>query len=44
MIGTGMGMWILNRIIMDYNGTIDLSENQTKPKGFHITLQLNAKV
>jgi signal transduction histidine kinase len=44
MIGTGMGMWILNRIVMEYNGSIDLSENQNQLKGFYITLRLNSKV
>ncbi|XGW49581.1 hypothetical protein ACDK44_08400 [Haemophilus influenzae] len=26
-IGTGMGMWIINRTVADYNGSIDLSDN-----------------
>ena len=34
--GTGMGMWIVNRTISEYNGIIDLSENQRKETGFSI--------
>lgn len=43
IIGTGMGMWIINRIVSDYNGTIDLSENNTHDKGFYIKIILREK-
>lgn len=43
IIGTGMGMWIINRIVSDYNGTIDLTENKTCDVGFHITIMLKEK-
>lgn len=42
-IGTGMGMWIINNIVNDYNGKIDLTENQKKTKGFYISIILNSK-
>jgi hypothetical protein len=41
LIGTGMGMWIINRIISEYNGSIDLSENKIQSTGFYVKLQLN---
>ena len=39
----GMGMWIINRIVAEYNGYIDLSENKNSEKGFYITIRLNEK-
>ncbi len=42
-IGTGMGMWIINRIVTEYNGYIDLSENTTTQQGFYIKIFLNDK-
>lgn len=38
--GTGMGMWIVNRTISEYNGTIDLSKNQKTETGFYATIIL----
>lgn len=38
--GTGMGMWIINRTIAEYNGTIDLSKNQSAETGFDVTITL----
>lgn len=43
VIGTGMGMWIINRIVNEYNGFIDLSENKTHDTGFYITITLKEK-
>lgn len=43
IIGTGMGMWIVNRIVNDYNGAIDLSRNLSEPSGFYITIFLKVK-
>ena len=40
--GTGMGMWIVNRIVRDYNGSIDLSNNKGT-NGFHIQITLKNK-
>lgn len=37
--GTGMGMWIVNRTVLEYNGSIDLSENRRAEKGFYIKIQ-----
>lgn len=39
-IGTGMGMWIVNNTVQDYNGKIDLSKNIMAESGFYITLFL----
>ena len=38
--GTGMGMWIVNRTISEYNGTIDLSKNRKIETGFYCTIIL----
>jgi signal transduction histidine kinase len=43
VIGTGMGMWIVNRIVNEYNGSIDLSENKIHENGFYITMILKEK-
>ena len=43
VIGTGMGMWIINRIVNEYNGHIDLSENNIHDSGFYITITLKGK-
>ncbi|MBD5480427.1 MAG: sensor histidine kinase [Lachnospiraceae bacterium] len=37
--GTGMGMWIVNRTVLEYNGSIDLSENRRAEMGFYIKIQ-----
>lgn len=42
-IGTGMGMWIINRTIADYNGSIDLSDNTKHTSGFYATIKLKKK-
>lgn len=36
--GTGLGMWIVNNIISDYKGRIDLSKNIKSDKGFYIDI------
>ncbi|HFD6482862.1 ATP-binding protein [Enterococcus hirae] len=41
LIGTGMGMWIIDRTIMDYKGDIDLSKNKEKDYGFYIDIKLS---
>lgn len=41
--GTGMGMWIVKRTVMEYNGGIDLSENKTLEKGFKAVISLGGK-
>lgn len=38
--GTGMGMWIVNRTISEYNGAIDLSKNQRIEAGFCVRIIL----
>lgn len=40
VIGTGMGMWIINRIASDYFGAIDLSINTVKEEGFYVDIML----
>lgn len=40
LIGTGMGMWIVNKIVSSYNGKIDLSDNKTLEKGFKVEIDL----
>ncbi|HHF1381973.1 TPA: sensor histidine kinase, partial [Haemophilus influenzae] len=42
-IGTGMGMWIINRTVADYNGSIDLSDNSKYTFGFYATIKLIKK-
>ncbi len=41
--GTGMGMWIVNRTILEYNGDIDLSENKIMSKGFKAIVSFGGK-
>ena len=41
--GTGMGMWIVNRTISEYNGAIDLSENQRTETGFYAKIILGGR-
>lgn len=38
--GTGLGMWIVNNIISDYKGKIDLSKNINSETGFYIDIIL----
>ncbi len=37
---SGTGMWIVKKTVLEYNGSIDLSENQRKEKGFYIRIQM----
>lgn len=34
LIGTGMGMWIVNKTIGEYKGEMDLSKNMETTNGF----------
>jgi len=43
LVGTGMGMWIINSIAAEYNGSIDLSKNIKSTQGFHIKLILKER-
>lgn len=38
--GTGLGMWIVNNIISDYKGNIDLSKNINTNNGFYIDITI----
>lgn len=38
--GTGMGMWIVNKTILEYNGSIDLNENKNSEMGFFARIQM----
>lgn len=38
IIGTGMGLWIVNSIIQSYDGYVDVSENKVLENGFCIDL------
>lgn len=40
LIGTGMGLWIVNNTVNDYSGHIDLEKNKTIETGYFITLFL----
>lgn len=40
VVGTGMGMWIINRIVSEYYGSIDLSKNISSAGGFYIDISL----
>ncbi|MCL2228424.1 MAG: ATP-binding protein [Firmicutes bacterium] len=42
-IGTGLGLWIVNNIVSDYKGNIDLSKNINSDKGFFINIFLGEK-
>ena len=39
-IGTGMGMWIVDGIVKNYDGNIDLNKNKTEKDGFYISIDL----
>ncbi len=41
--GTGMGMWIVNRTVLEYNGGINLSENRLLSKGFKANISFGGK-
>lgn len=41
--GTGMGMWIVNKTVLEYNGSVDLSENRIAEKGFFVKIQLGGR-
>ncbi len=40
LIGTGMGLWIVNNTVNDYSGYIDLEKNKITETGYFITLFL----
>lgn len=40
LIGTGMGLWIVNNTVNDYDGFIDLEKNKMTENGYFITLSL----
>ncbi|MHB8062146.1 MAG: ATP-binding protein [Ruminiclostridium sp.] len=44
VIGTGMGLWIINRIVSEYYGSIDLSKNISSVEGFHIDISLKNRL
>ena len=41
--GTGMGMWIVKRTILEYNGDIDLDSNKTMKTGFKAIISFGGK-
>jgi nitrogen fixation/metabolism regulation signal transduction histidine kinase len=41
--GTGMGMWIVNTTVLEYNGSIDLSENRGAETGFFVKIQMKGR-
>lgn len=41
--GTGMGMWIVHKTVLEYDGAIDLSENKTLKTGFAVKMSLGGK-
>ena len=40
LIGTGMGMWIIDKTAKEYSGSVDLSENINLATGFKTTITL----
>lgn len=40
LVGTGMGMWIVNNTVLDYRGKIDLSKNMKTKEGFYAKISL----
>ena len=44
VVGTGMGMWIINRIVTEYYGSIDLSKNRAVTDGFYIDISLKNRL
>ena len=40
LIGTGMGMWIVNNTVLEYKGNIDLEKNVKTKSGFYATISL----
>ncbi len=40
LIGTGMGMWIINNTVLDYRGSINLNKNVETKGGFYATISL----
>ncbi len=40
LVGTGMGLWIVNNTVNDYGGYIDLEKNKMTETGYFITLFL----
>lgn len=40
LIGTGMGMWIVNNTVLDYRGKIDLEKNIKTKTGFYAIISL----
>ena len=43
IIGTGMGMWIIGKTVVEYNGNVDLSENVRSESGFHAKITLKGR-
>ena len=43
IIGTGMGMWIIGKTVVEYNGNVDLSENVRSENGFHAKITLKGR-
>ena len=41
--GTGMGMWIVKKTALEYDGDIDLSENKTLEIGFKTSISFGGK-
>lgn len=38
--GTGMGMWIVNQIVQDYQGSVNLEANKTLARGYQAIIML----
>lgn len=43
IIGTGMGLWIVNNIVQSYNGYVDLSKNKLVNEGFYISIYFEGR-
>lgn len=42
-VGTGMGMWIIEKFVKQYNGELDLSLNKINNQGFYIKIKMNRR-
>ena len=40
LVGTGMGMWIVNNTVLEYRGKIELDKNIRTKTGFYVTISL----
>lgn len=42
-VGTGMGMWIIEKFVKQYRGDVDLSLNKTSSDGFYVKITIKRR-